>query len=141
MKFRDGFVSNSSSSSYVIALKNAEPNSINQDIKIIAETIFPSSLKFPQYLFYRDLTMEIIRHLLYHARLQDLESYARYLKKECYYNEEETIQDNTVIKLLKEGWKVYTGRVSNEDSDTIDNLLYQFNIEHEDDNLIIEFGA
>jgi len=121
MKIRDGFVSNSSSSSFIVATKGIGEN----DIVIFLEELFAVPENFP----IKNLTEQISKCFISNMRSMPLKEYIN------YYDPDE---DDKWLELFKNGWTLYRGSFSNEVDDPIEYLLVDTDILYTSDRLIIE---
>jgi len=114
MKLRNGFVSNSSSSSFIIGVKD----------KLTKDTL-ESNFGVPKDSVGWKFIGPIIEFLIKEADEITIKS----LVKDEYCKSLEEFKENYPnhegMKLLEDGWKVYEVRVSNEDYDGISQYFYE----------------
>lgn len=118
MKIRSGFVSNSSSSSFIIIRKHTNISLEDALIKAISTE--------KDSLFYK-LSHQVASKLADLAKETTL--------KEYVYNYDE-VPSEEYLKYITNGGKIYTGYASDEDGD-IEAILCNIGIEYEDKNIII----
>lgn len=131
MKIRSGFVSNSSSSSFVVFWKG----------DITKERIL-EQLGVQEGSFFYSFAKEVAQVLLPFGdeiactveQLRDLE---RYPRDDVEWREDFARE----IKFLENGWKVYRGMTSNEDRESASQWLTYESIDIHTDDLIIEKEA
>lgn len=116
MKIREGFVSNSSSSSFIVA--SADPHSrtleiaIKKDITDLCDGIFQSIEELDAYY-----EKERLEHQWSKFKLDTIQKYLEW--------NGETEQYEKMKNYLERGFTVFTGSVSNEDDNPVSYLIYQ----------------
>ncbi len=142
MKIRNGFVSNSSSSSFMITMKN------NKELtkKNIMEV-----LNVNEDSFFYNIAIEIADVFVQNIELSnidDLFEYYGYLNKsdptfkekiEHLAEENSFLNKETLENINNNKIKYYIGNISNEDGG-IESALCSMNIQYEDENIKIETG-
>jgi hypothetical protein len=113
MKVREGFVSNSSSSSFIVAAKGELTEALVLQALGVAETS-------PLYKFAKD-----IAGLLADAKEMDFEDLADWG------------DDGTLKNLIKRGFTVYEGSASDDDYRSAEAALCEMTINYESDDLVI----
>ena len=129
MKVRSGFVSNSSSSSFIIATKDRSLDDLADELKIefsnnpLAEIMKP-------------LVEEIVSTICSNAREMTLKEW---LSDWGYASIEEAKEDGSyygekLVSLFERGFKVYTGGFSDECTDGAETMLCysKFKVERDD---------
>lgn len=132
MKIRNGFVSNSSSSSFIIGFKNEISNDKMKDAIIKAMNV---SEKSPVFFIVKDLANCLVNSAKYDLDLED------------YIYEEETEKEILCNFGIKEedfygNWSFKEGSLSrNESDDPIESLLANEEFDYYDENIFIKtFG-
>lgn len=128
MKIRKGFVSNSSSSSFVIGIK---------DHKGVKEAL--EQFKISEENLFSDLIDDLIDWLAKHAYEMSEEEY---IEETGYQSvdqmrEEEDVFCCEVIEMFQDGFKIYNGETSNEDGSTV-STLYSMCLSFKSKNLVIK---
>jgi len=125
MKIRNGFVSNSSSSSFIIGVKKGNMNKTNlmKIFKIEKDSVL--------YSFAESLVEFIVN---------DVSAYTmeEYLHDMCYDSIEALLEDDEGImikKIIDKGYTLYRGSASN-DCGEASGALCEMDINYEDDNII-----
>jgi len=125
MKIRNGFVSNSSSSSFLILSKNGELS------KEILLNSFNVSDKSPLYPMVKQMVKEIINS----SEELSIDDYIQ-----NYYHDEEDMKEidpiryEMIEKVRNNNWKIYIS-----DADSCDQpALCEMELNYEDDNILIE---
>jgi len=127
MKIRNGFVSNSSSSSFVIISKNG---------KLTKEKImkaFDVNEKSPLYRMAQSLAGEIISSCQEQTKEQCKNNYLGSIYSDDDFKEEYPDIYEIYTKSEKLGWKVYEGSADSCDQPTLCDL----ELEYEDDDIKI----
>jgi hypothetical protein len=133
MKFRSGFVSNSSSSSFMIAFKE-KPSQEQWD------QVFKIDKTSPIYGIMKDIVSTIescSRHTFVPSPdypASPSKDYSDYLRKDGYESDSEG--DMEIWDALKNGFTVMVGDFA-DDNGPVEALLYETDLFHKDDNLII----
>ena len=123
MKVRNGFVSNSSSSSFIIGYKCSDKD-LNIDLK--------EALKFPDnYPINPNDDFSLILSRAIDERFDTLDDYLDY----C--NNESNDVDKFIVHLLKDDYKVALGSVCDED-EYAEAFLCESDIHYKSDRLVIE---
>ena len=123
MKIRNGFVSNSSSSSFIIGYKCSDKD-LNIELK--------EALKFPDnYPIKPNDDFSVILSRAIDERFDTLDDYLDY----C--NNESNDVDKFIVHLLKDDYKVALGSVCNED-EYVEAFLCESDIHYKSDRLVIE---
>jgi hypothetical protein len=104
MKIRNGFVSNSSSSSFIISSFESPKMTITIDLSAMSEKIENKNQLDDYYL--EEYEYETIEEFLKEESGGLAEEYER------------------VLSELNEGCTIYAGYVSNDSGDTLENLIY-----------------
>jgi len=104
MKIRNGFVSNSSSSSFIIAGKKAPRMTIDVDISSLVEYTINNKVELDEYF---------IDQYCYES-IEEMKS------------EDKWVSDNydNCLKELDKGNTIYAGEVSSDDDDQYSSLIY-----------------
>jgi len=131
MKVRNGFISNSSSSSFIIGIKDEKS----------ARAILNKACEVPEQHPFHDMIEEmvsaIVRSISHCDELGcDLTSYMEWV------NEEGEDVDENIVNAINKGLTVYRGYFSDEGGDDIESLLCNtsFNIVRDDFVFIKEDG-
>lgn len=104
-KIRTGFVSNSSSSSFIIGVK--EPMTVEHLERV---------LNVPQQSVLSGFVKDLAKYIVEESKQTNIEDE---LSDYGYESVEEAIKDNsTKVKLLIDGWKVYELRCSYNEADS-----------------------
>lgn len=119
MKTRLHFVSNSSSSSFIICCKD---NALTQDLLL---QVFKIDISSPFYPFVKELSKYIIDSAF---KLEDKEA-LEYLQ----YNYNKDI----LLKFYKKGYAIYEGSAASDSSDSLERILCEMEINYEDDQICI----
>lgn len=123
MKIRSGFVSNSSSSSFIIATKN---DLTQEQLVQVVEKVMKVPKESPLYYMIKEVS----------TQLGQAESHTlKELIDDCYYD-----LDNEIIKKanMKGMTHFYTGSASDDTGETATDILCDLDIHYEDDEIIIE---
>jgi len=132
MKIRNGFVSNSSSSSFVLAF-----NGNKKDLEKKIDEIFGVTPEnYPIKNSFKGWGKTFV------AACENGEEYkgVKGIKEYCeeYGLEDETEIDDIILSYLKKDWTVYTGGFGDDCGDSIDAYLCNAEIKWSDDELFIE---
>lgn len=132
MKVRNGFVSNSSSSSFIIAFSTKDTKEQHKKLKEVFGT-FPKD--YPIKNSY-DFPAAFIGQIGSESPLTRQE----YI--ELYGEEEDDLDENEkkVLKLIDDGWFVYESSFSDQD-DPVDTYLCMSEVKYKDDELFISKEA
>jgi N-methylhydantoinase B/oxoprolinase/acetone carboxylase alpha subunit len=131
MKIRQGFVSNSSSSSFVIVSKNGELNKekIKKAFEGAKNTPFESLINTCADTLYNE------------SRQQDVESVLDdygFKTFDDFYNDVIRYKETRVLAdALLNNEVVYTGKISDQDGDSGSYTVCGMKIDYEDDDIII----
>ena len=130
MKKRIGFVSNSSSSSFILAVKDIDKKDVEQKLL--------ESLKVPADSPLYSIAKEIAE--LFASCIEGDGDIEQIAKNEGFENVGEYLaekdRDNLIFKAVKNGMKVYTGYFGDEDGGT-EELLCNTEFEINEPNLIV----
>jgi len=124
MKTRNGFVSNSSSSSFIIAWKKK-----NEDVKKLLEKAFA----IPKFHPLSDITEKVVNCLcsqLNENTFYTEDDYLNYIAEEGEYKEKE------ILKFIREGFTVGIGSLSDEEYG-IEAMLCNTDLNYKSDDLVI----
>jgi len=133
MKIRNGFVSNSSSSSFIII--NKKGGELSKD-KLME--IMDVHINSPMYIFAKEIVDVIYNSCSSSKTLEDFknEYYGSYGTMEDF-REEEPDMVKMFEECLEKGWSYHHGSVSDEEGG-MESALCSMNIDFEDDNIKIE---
>lgn len=139
MKIRNGFVSNSSSSSFIIATKKELYDLSAEEKMLVFNIEKDSSIAWMAEAIFQ--TIENKSH-----RIMEFEEWLR----DRYWGDshsnpnwvqtclEEDILAKNVKDLIDKGFFVYTGEFENSYQDGIENYLSKHDLNHESENIIIQ---
>jgi hypothetical protein len=131
MKIRTGFVSNSSSSSFVIATKG----DLKEEILRIAPKTDDSSSPFKL----GGSIEEAIKVFWEFAEEVDMKDEDEFEYEMGYTLDEYKDEHPEVMnKVLNEGWKLYVGSVSDETGEVGELIAVAMEIDYKDDSIIIQ---
>lgn len=131
MKTRIGFVSNSSSSSFIIGFKEKPKN--EKDFKEKIAKIFT----LPKTSIYYNISKEVIDLLYSRAEEYSIKKYFNDYSIDLEDLESDTGQYPTLRKIYKNDYILYEGSVSDEDPEPGEYVLVTMNINYEDDNIVM----
>ena len=126
MKIRNGFVSNSSSSSFLIISKNGE---LTKDMLM---TAFAISEKSPLYPMAKQMADEMVNSCEEYTVEDYMDNYMGYTEEE--YKENYPEQYETIEQVKEHNWKIYMGSADSCDQPS----LCEMELNYEDDNIKIE---
>lgn len=136
MKIRTGHVSNSSSSSFIIAVKGNVKN--DKELK----SLLFQKIEIPKGIF-ETINRKLVEALVYcSGECGDVftgeEGIERYCK-EIAYDKEENLSsaDKALCEKMRQGWNIFLGNASN-DADPEEAMLYDMSITYEDDEFFID---
>lgn len=128
MKIRAGFVSNSSSSSFLVAIKG--------DVKELDKKLLMKKFKIDPSSPLAEINNEIVECIVNKCQKID----RSYLINEGF--SEEDLEDDNRAQLMSDGFSVFEGFMSDESYDNnVETLLCNYFIKYKDDNVIIEGGG
>lgn len=126
MKTRNGFVSNSSSSSFVIGYTTKFIDDFKKDIEAYPDNPFTCILQDVGECLDRNVDEKF-------TSLED------FLQSEYYEWNKDSKMVTTYIRLLKDGYKLAIGSISTEsDYDLIDTYLCHKELKYKSENIYIE---
>lgn len=126
MKIRSGFVSNSSSSSFIVATKGVE---LTEDLVRDALGIKAGT---PAEEIFDGVIEKIAKAKRY--KMKDI-------LDDWGVDDIEEIDDKDLQRILKEGWTVHSFYASNEDVDPAENFLCYTDVDVKTDTLYIKGGG
>jgi len=142
MKIRNGFVSNSSSSSFIVIMKNGQ--------KMTKETLletFDVKKTSPLYGFSNDLSKWIMNNVKEMDIKGIYENYVGHLDTNLSIEEiiEEIVEDSGINKeklkkVANKEIRYYEGSASSESGDALEYYLYEGGLNIETDSIKIESG-
>lgn len=121
MKVRSGFVSNSSSSSFIVAYRSNFADDFKNAVADTEKSPFAFMIQEVGACFKRNID-------------ETFKSLRDYFESEDYDKDR---PDKKVIELLEKGFIVATGSISDENYDGMDSYLAHVEIEFENDSLAI----
>ena len=119
MKVRNGFVSNSSSSSFIVAYKGSLNDELNK------------AFKLPQNFPIKNLNVTKLFENNTNEKFETVEEYLKFV-------EEDWDIDSEIPSLIKEGFNVIYGSFSSESGDSLEYFLCESDINYKSENLIIK---
>ena len=131
MKIRNGFVSNSSSSSFVIAVKEGD---LDSNFKKVSDVILATQ-DFPM----KELVIHFLNKI-FGAFVDNANEYTfeKYLEEHCMDEDEFEDEYPLMYEKVKEGWKLYEGSVSDDDYNNMGAMmLVPMGIDYSSDEIII----
>ena len=131
MKIRSGFVSNSSSSSFIIAFKGGSGNT---DVMEDLEPLFKLPDSFPLKDLDDALCRTIMRCIDSREKLVTISDFTKWIEEEEFESDK---TKEKVLELINKQFTVYFGSFSTE-NDPIESLLCDSDLNFESDNLYIQ---
>ncbi len=141
MKFRNGFVSNSSSSSFIVTMKNGEKMT-----KEILMNVFDVKKNSPLYKFAKDLSDWVMKNVKEQS-IKDIHDDYFGSNKKLSEDEmiEEILEDGSpkfdkeeLEKIKNKEIRYYEGSASNDSGEALEYYLYEGEIEFENDFIKIK---
>jgi hypothetical protein len=123
LKIRNGFVSNSSSSSFIIGVK--DNFSEEEILKHLNE-----NLSLPENHPLKKAAEIIIDHIFDEINFENVSTSEKEYRGDLE-DDELSFLDLDAIELLKEGWKIYSGSFHNEGFDGVDLTGIAFEIKND----------
>ena len=120
MKIRTGFVSNSSSSSFIVAYKGKLKEEVEEAFKL------PEGHPLKKFSVSSEFSNSI------RETFTNLSEYIEYVK------EERDDENEEIVSLLSKGYTVATGYFSDDSGNSIETFLCEADIDYESENLVIK---
>lgn len=125
MKIRQGFVSNSSSSSFIIGVKGNEKLNVDQLVSLF---------QIPQTSPLYDIAVDMAQVMIDRSRIFDADEV---MYQFGYDSIDEAAEDgNRHAKLIKDGFTVYNGYASDEDGG-IEAMVCNTSIDYESEDVVL----
>jgi len=143
MKVRNGFVSNSSSSSFIVIMKNGKEMTKDNLLEI-----FDVKKTSPLYSFSNNLSEWIVRNVK-ECSIDDIYSnYSGYDKNltddqkiEAIIEDYSGIEEDVLVKIKNGEYKYYEGSASDDSGDGLETYLCESEINIENDIISIKGGG
>ena len=143
MKIRNGFVSNSSSSSFIVTMKNGEKMT-----KDLLMNIFDVKKTSPLYVFANELSDWMMKSVNEKSIRDIHENYVGSSREilsddeiiEDIVNEQVGMDREELEKIKNKEIRYYECSVSNCTGEALEDYLYEGGIEYEDSNIKIQSG-
>ena len=132
MKIRNGFVSNSSTSSFIIMFKGTAKQ-LEKKLQQVFNIPLPEN--YPIKIGGLNKVSERFIYNLNETSFKSVKAY----KKEFYIEDENDIDKwhKKALTKIKDGWTIYTGGFADDGGEDIDPILCNSDIEYEDEEIVI----
>lgn len=133
MKIRNGFISNSSSSNFVLGIKG----------DLAVERVMKNIFKVNSNSLFFNFAMECTEIFFSFQRSKSWEEFKQYMRQEHYCRDDSLENDECYElqrQLFKDGFDVIYGNIPDRgcDGDQIESLLCKMEIDYKSDSLVLK---